>query len=69
MTKQENWSKNIFIKMKNKIKIKSPCNKKCKVVDGECQSCRRTYEEIVSWKDLTTEQKLAVLQRLNDYKL
>ena len=35
---------------------------------GFCRGCRRTIEEIAAWLELTNEEKLAVLQRLEQRK-
>ena len=46
--------------------IKSPCVNVCVLdLDGVCQGCGRTRDEIAGWWDMTNEEKQQVLDRLN----
>jgi len=44
----------------------SPCIGVCRTdaTSGCCQGCKRTLPEIASWRDLSTSEKRAVLERL-----
>ena len=46
--------------------IPSPCNNVCQLDPntGYCRGCLRTIEEIAGWVDYSNEEKLAVLDRL-----
>lgn len=46
--------------------IPSPCNNVCQLDpdSGYCRGCLRTIEEIAGWLDYSNEEKLAVLERL-----
>ena len=42
----------------------SPCQKKCKQVDGICRICKRTMEEIIQWRYFSDEKRQQVMQLL-----
>jgi predicted Fe-S protein YdhL (DUF1289 family) len=44
--------------------VRSPCVRKCTIVKGSCQGCDRTLSEISTWRDMTNEQRKAVLTRI-----
>lgn len=47
----------------------SPCINECELDDeGNCLGCGRTVEEITSWQDMTEEQRVQVIERLNEEK-
>lgn len=48
--------------------IPSPCNNVCQMDPdtGYCRGCLRTIEEIAGWLDYSSEEKLAVLERLDE---
>ena len=50
--------------------IPSPCNNVCQLDPdtGYCRGCLRTIEEIAGWVDYSNEEKLAVLERLEERK-
>ena len=49
--------------MQNKTKIISPCNKNCKVIDGVCSGCYRTYDEVVNWLRYTDAERVVIHER------
>jgi predicted Fe-S protein YdhL (DUF1289 family) len=51
-------------------KVPSPCNNVCQLDPdtGYCRGCLRTIEEIAGWVDYSNEEKLAVLERLEERK-
>jgi predicted Fe-S protein YdhL (DUF1289 family) len=46
--------------------IESPCRKTCEVDRGRriCLSCRRTFDEIGSWRSMTAGQRVEVMGKL-----
>lgn len=46
--------------------IESPCISVCRYENEVCVGCGRTVDEIVGWYDMTDEQKLTVLSRLDE---
>lgn len=48
--------------------VPSPCVNVCQMDSetGYCRGCLRTIEEIAGWLDFTDEEKIAVLQRLEE---
>lgn len=45
--------------------VKSPCINICQVnLDGVCQGCGRTTDEIASWWSMTNEEKQQVLENI-----
>jgi len=44
--------------------VKSPCVKSCKLVNGKCQGCKRTLDEIVSWNKLSDSEKVKINSRV-----
>jgi len=48
--------------------VKSPCIGTCLYDPAEsaCLGCKRTPEEITDWFIMTDEQKLEVLEKIND---
>lgn len=45
--------------------IKSPCVGICSYnLDGLCEGCYRTSEEITKWWDMTNEEKLETLAKI-----
>lgn len=47
--------------------IPSPCVKQCELDEGRqhCIGCGRTVQEIGSWRDMSDDDRQAVLARLN----
>lgn len=45
-------------------KISSPCVSICEVEDGRCIGCGRTQAEISDWREYTEDQRLAIMDRL-----
>jgi uncharacterized protein len=48
--------------------IKSPCISECHVLDGVCQGCYRTYDEISNWPGSTSERKEEILEAIKKRK-
>ena len=48
------------------FRIKSPCNKICKVIDGKCVGCKRTLEQIAMWSQYTDKQRQKIMDTLNE---
>ena len=50
--------------------VASPCIKICALdpVTQQCAGCYRTLDEIVDWLEYTSEEKLAVLDRVAQRK-
>lgn len=46
---------------------KSPCISYCKTENGICIGCHRTIEEIINWRTMTNEEKLAIIKRIEAY--
>lgn len=46
------------------LRVKSPCINVCKVQDNLCVGCSRTTAEIATWRDMTDNQRLKVLERI-----
>jgi len=47
------------------MEVKSPCVSVCLLdLNGICQGCGRTQEEIAKWWDMTNDEKQQVLDRL-----
>jgi predicted Fe-S protein YdhL (DUF1289 family) len=48
--------------------VPSPCVNVCQMDSetGYCRGCLRTIQEIAGWLDFTNEEKIAVLQRLEE---
>jgi predicted Fe-S protein YdhL (DUF1289 family) len=48
--------------------IPSPCEKVCQMntETGYCVGCLRTLDEIADWLEMTDEQKLELLARLDE---
>lgn len=45
--------------------VESPCKKQCSIDLNEiCIACKRTMEEICSWKNMTNEEKKQVITRI-----
>jgi len=45
--------------------IASPCQGICQLgLNGYCQGCSRTMEEITKWWDMTNEEKQQVLENI-----
>lgn len=44
----------------------SPCTRNCSLENDVCVSCGRTRAEIVSWGQMTDEEKASVLERLRE---
>jgi predicted Fe-S protein YdhL (DUF1289 family) len=49
-----------------KSSIESPCISICRYEDEVCVGCGRTVNEVVGWYDMTDDEKLAVLSRLDE---
>ncbi len=47
-----------------KSKVDSPGIKQCKLDKGICQGCYRTLEEISTWRGMSSNEKLTVLERI-----
>jgi len=48
------------------VHVPSPCENVCQIDPGSglCIGCRRTLREIADWLEMSSEQKLAVLERV-----
>ena len=46
------------------VKIKSPCNNRCKAKEGVCVGCKRTIEEIRNWREYSDAEKQAIIDRV-----
>jgi uncharacterized protein len=48
------------------IHVPSPCKNVCQMDPGSglCLGCRRTLREIAEWLEMTAEEKLATLERV-----
>lgn len=46
----------------------SPCTKKCRVVDGTCLGCFRTFKEISDWKFTADEDKIKIVEQCQKRK-
>lgn len=47
--------------------IESPCIKICILDENHvCEGCHRTIDEIMAWPTLSDEEKLAVLERIEN---
>lgn len=48
--------------------VVSPCISVCKLDSktGFCEGCWRTRTEIAGWRNMTSDERLAVLARLHD---
>jgi predicted Fe-S protein YdhL (DUF1289 family) len=46
--------------------IESPCISVCRYDNEVCVGCDRTVDEVVGWYDMTDDEKLAVLSRLDE---
>ena len=42
----------------------TPCIRQCKVDGGMCVSCGRTLLQIKEWKDMSDEQRLEIMKKL-----
>jgi len=51
-----------------KSRAVSPCINECRLSKGICEGCKRTQEEIEQWRDMSKQQKLKIIQRLNNLK-
>jgi predicted Fe-S protein YdhL (DUF1289 family) len=48
--------------------MKSPCISLCKLINGVCQGCFRTSQEISHWSKMSNDQKEYILNRLKNFK-
>lgn len=48
--------------------IKSPCVKKCTLIEGTCSGCNRTSDEISNWSTYSEQDKEKILIRLKKEK-
>lgn len=49
--------------------MRSPCVGICSATalgDEICVGCRRTFQEVIDWNQLPKEQKVKILERLNN---
>jgi predicted Fe-S protein YdhL (DUF1289 family) len=46
-------------------KESSPCTGSCKLIDGVCDGCQRTRNEIVEWSLMEPITRYRVIQRIN----
>jgi len=53
------------------VHIPSPCQNVCQMdpTSGLCLGCRRTLQEIADWLEMAPEQKVAVLERVEQRTL
>lgn len=42
----------------------TPCVADCKLVEGVCRGCKRTKDQISSWKTYTDEERLNIMKSL-----
>jgi predicted Fe-S protein YdhL (DUF1289 family) len=45
---------------------KSPCTKICKLVNNTCISCKRNINEIITWKNLSDDEKKKIKDNLKN---
>ena len=51
----------------SRTKQRSPCVGRCTATsfgDAICKGCGRTFEEVVTWNQMTEQEKAAVIERL-----
>jgi predicted Fe-S protein YdhL (DUF1289 family) len=51
------------------MNVKSPCNNRCKLVNGKCASCGRDIDSIVNWRNLSDDEKRIILCKLGKSEL
>jgi predicted Fe-S protein YdhL (DUF1289 family) len=44
--------------------VKSPCIRRCCLINNICTGCGRTIEEIRNWKSLSEEERNKIMERL-----
>jgi predicted Fe-S protein YdhL (DUF1289 family) len=51
------------------LKVKTPCIGVCSTVIGDvvCRGCKRFAHEVIDWNGYTEEQRLLVINRLDDF--
>lgn len=42
----------------------SPCVKRCNLREGVCIGCHRTLDEIITWRDMTVDDRMRVLREI-----
>jgi len=47
-------------------KVKSPCVKVCKLINGYCVGCRRTSKEITKWIYYTHKEREEIMASLHE---
>jgi len=45
--------------------VSSPCTGRCMLIDGTCNGCHRTLDEIKNWRNMSEHDRMAVMERLN----
>lgn len=50
--------------MKWNMPIESPCIDVCVLEKNTCKGCGRTIQEIGSWRELSDEEKMKIIERL-----
>lgn len=46
-------------------KISTPCIRHCKLKDGVCEGCARTWEQIRDWVSYSESTRLEIMKSLN----
>ena len=46
----------------------SPCTGECRMDNNRCISCKRTYQDISEWLNLTKQQRLNRMKQLKQGK-
>jgi predicted Fe-S protein YdhL (DUF1289 family) len=50
--------------MNNESKISTPCIRYCKLKDGFCEGCGRSWEQIRDWISYTEKTRLEIMKSL-----
>lgn len=51
--------------MDTAAKISTPCTRYCKLKDGACEGCGRTWEQIRDWTSYSEKTRLEIMKSLN----
>jgi predicted Fe-S protein YdhL (DUF1289 family) len=51
--------------MNNESKISTPCIRYCKLKDGICEGCSRSWEQIRGWISYSEKTRLEIMKSLN----
>jgi len=50
--------------MHDELKISTPCIRYCKLKDGFCEGCGRSWEQIRDWISYTEKTRLEIMKSL-----